>query len=80
MAQRLHCTPVVWWQALLVFAMTTGWRIEEILSFRREDLNLKTAEILTRAADNKGGRDDVDYLTEVALAHLCSRGLIISAH
>ncbi len=45
-------------QALLVFAMTTGWRIEEILSFRREDLSLKTGRILTRASDNKGGRGD----------------------
>ena len=55
---------------MLVFAMTTGWRIEEILSFRREDLSLKTGRILTRASDNKGGRDEVDYLTDVAIDHL----------
>jgi len=56
-----------WWQALLVFALTTGWRIEEILSLRRTDVNLKTKAILTRAADNKGGRNEFDHLTPEAL-------------
>jgi integrase len=62
MPKGLHCRPKEWWNALLAFAATTGWRIEEILSFRKEDLNLKTGAILTRAADNKGSRDDMDYL------------------
>ena len=61
----LHCSPTHWWQALLVFAITTGWRIEEILTFRRSDLDLKTGAILTRAANNKGKRDDLDYLPKV---------------
>ena len=59
-----------WWKAILVFGLTTGWRKEEILSFRREDLNLETGEILTRADDNKGGRDDIDFLPDVTVAHL----------
>ena len=66
----LQCEPEEWWQALLVFALTTGWRISEILAFRREDLDLKTGAIVTRAADNKGGRDDIDHLTPVALEHV----------
>ncbi len=64
------CSPEEWWQALFVFALTTGWRISEILAFRREDLDLKTGAIITRADDNKGGRDDVDHLTPVALEHV----------
>ncbi len=66
----LHCSPTRWWQALLVFAITTGWRIEEILTFRRTDLDLKTGAILTRAANNKGKRDDMDYLPAVALVRV----------
>lgn len=67
MPRGLHCDAKDWWQALLAFAMTTGWRIEEILSFRRDDLDVKTGSILTRAADNKGARDDVDYLPDAVL-------------
>ena len=67
---NLPCDPEEWWQALLVFALTTGWRISEILAFRREDLDLETGAIMTRAADNKGSRDDRDYLTPVALEHV----------
>jgi integrase len=67
MPHGLHCTPGEWWKALLVFGITTGWRVDEILSFRRDDLDIKSGRILTRAADNKGGRDDVDYLPPAAL-------------
>jgi integrase len=63
-------SPGDWWRALLVFALTTGWRIGEILSFRREDFDLETGRILTRASDNKGGRDDLDFLTPTALEHV----------
>jgi integrase len=66
----LHCTAGEWWQALLAFAITTGWRIDEILSFRRDDLDLETGAILTRAANNKGKRDDADYLPEATLGHV----------
>ncbi len=63
-------TAAEWWQALLVFALTTGWRISEILSLRREDLDLESGAVKTRAGDNKGGRDDCDYLQPASLQHV----------
>lgn len=65
-----QCSPGEWWRALLVFALTTGWRIEEILSFRRDDLDTATGRITTRAGDNKGKRDDSDHLPPAALEHV----------
>ncbi|RIK73641.1 MAG: hypothetical protein DCC68_24520 [Planctomycetota bacterium] len=65
-----QCSAEEWWQALLVFALTTGWRIEEILAFKRDDLDLTTGAIVTRAGDNKGKRDDTDHLPAAALEHI----------
>lgn len=59
-----------WWQAVLLFAITTGWRVEEILEFPRQELDLETGAIVTRAKSNKGGRDDIDYLPEATIKHL----------
>jgi integrase len=70
MPKDLSFSPSEWWQAILIFAITTGWRKEEILEFRREDLDLERGAILTRASDNKGGRDDMDFLPEATLQHI----------
>jgi integrase len=59
-----------WWRAVLMFAMTTGWRKDEILRFERNDLDLESGKVITRYQNNKGGRDDVDFLPEATLAHL----------
>jgi integrase len=59
-----------WWRALLVFAYMTGWRISELLALRRDDLDLEAGEAVTRAADNKGGRDERVKLHPVVLEHL----------
>ena len=68
--ERLAFEPAVWWRALLVFAICTGWRVSEILALRRDNLDSATGAIKTRAGDNKGHRDDLDYLPEIALQHL----------
>ena len=56
----LHCEPAEWWRGLLVFLLSTGWRIDETLMLRRDDLDLETGRVFTRAENNKGKRDDLD--------------------
>src|SRR5207249_2857700 len=52
--------PAAWWRALFVTVYMTGWRIGDVLNFRREDLDLKEARALIRhdAEGNKGKRDE----------------------
>lgn len=59
-----------WWRALLVFAYMTGWRIGEILALRWDDVSLDRGEAITRADDNKGGRDESVKLHPVVVDHL----------
>ena len=66
----LPCNPDLWWQALLVFGVTSGWRIGEILSLRVDDIDLKTGAVLTRSGDNKGNRDGTDFLPQTTIEHL----------
>lgn len=70
MPEGMPYTPADWWRALLVFAITTGWRKEEILDFARDDLDLERGMILTRAENNKGNRDDADCLPAETIALL----------
>jgi integrase len=59
-----------WWRALLVTAYMTGWRIGSLLALRWEDVDLDAGTALSRAEDNKGGRDQLVPLHLVAVAHL----------
>jgi integrase len=59
-----------WWRGLLVFAYMTGWRINEILLLRWDDVSLDKGTAITRAADNKGGRDEAIVLHPVVVEHL----------
>jgi integrase len=71
-----------WWRALIVTAYMTGLRIHEILSFRKEDLDLAKSQLITRWDDNKGKRDEIVPLHPVVLEHLrkiiCDRKLVFS--
>jgi integrase len=66
----LSSSPADWWRALLVFAITTGWRIDEILTFPSSCVDLDAGTIRINAADTKSMRDDVDYLKPSATEHL----------
>lgn len=59
-----------WWRALLVTAYMTGWRIGSILSLRWDDVDLDAGTALSRAADNKGKRDQLTPLHPVIVDHL----------
>ena len=50
--------------------MSTRHLKEEILEFRRADLDLERGAALTRAADSKGNRDAMDYLPAATLEHI----------
>jgi integrase len=65
-----NVAPADWWRALIVFAYMTGWRISELLALRRSELDLAAGTALTRAEDNKGGRDDRVKLHPVVIEHL----------
>lgn len=59
-----------WWQALLVTAYMTGWRIGSILSLRWEDVDLDKGKAVSRAQDNKGKRDQLTDLHPLVIDHL----------
>jgi integrase len=65
-----HVGAAEWWQALLVTAYMTGWRIGSLLALRRDDVDLDGAWVVSRAADNKGKRDQRIDLHPVAVEHL----------
>lgn len=62
--------PEVWWQAFLVFTYMTGWRVSEPLALLRQDLDLNVGLAITRAEDNKGGRDEAVALHPSVVEHL----------
>jgi len=59
-----------WWRALLVSAYMTGWRIGALLALCREDVNLDEGWAISRAADNKGKRDQRVPLHPLVVQHL----------
>jgi integrase len=59
-----------WWRGIIVMAYMTGWRIGDLLAFRRDDLDLDAGSAITRFEDNKGKRDDRVKLHAVVVEHL----------
>jgi integrase len=62
--------PADWWRGLLITAYMTGWRINELLALRRDDLDLEVGTAITRWQDNKGQRDERVKLHPVVVEHL----------
>jgi integrase len=59
-----------WWRGLLVTGYMTDWRISELLSLLREDLDLDAGTAITRWEDNKGKRDERVKLHPVVIEQL----------
>jgi site-specific recombinase XerD len=66
----LTCDPVDWWRGVFVFAYMTGWRISEVLSLRRADLDLRQRTAKVDAYDTKGKRDAVVDLHPLVIEHI----------
>jgi integrase len=65
-----HYEPSEWWQALLAFAFTIGWRIGQILALKRDDLDFSSGTASVRAEDTNGKRDASIELHPWVLDHL----------
>lgn len=63
-------TPGDWWRGLLMTAFMTGWRIGSLMALRWQDVDLEAGTALSRAADNKGKRDQLTPLHPTVIQHL----------
>jgi integrase len=68
--QRQAYAPEQWWRALFIAAFMTGWRIGSLMALRWDDVDLDAGTALSRAADNKGRRDQFVALHPVVVEHL----------
>jgi integrase len=62
--------PADWWRGFLAMAYLTGWRIGDLLALRRDDLDLDIGFAISRAANNKGKRNEKVKLHPVVVEHL----------
>lgn len=65
-----HYSAKEWWQALLVFAYMTGWRIGEITALRRDQVDFANGVATLEAEKTKGGRDIRIELHPAVIEHL----------
>ena len=65
-----HYATADWWRALFVMAYMTGWRIGQLMALRWADVDLDGRFALSRAADNKGKRDQRIPLHPIVVEHL----------
>lgn len=65
-----HAGAPAWWQAMLVFGQMTGWRRGETLTLKWGNVDLEKGHAVTRAAFNKGRRDEITPLHPVVVEHL----------
>lgn len=59
-----------WWRAFLLFTYMTGWRVSEPLKLIWDDVDLVDGFAITRAADNKAGKESRIPLHPLVVSHL----------
>jgi integrase len=62
-----NVTPAEYWRAVISFAFVTGWRINEVLNIRRDDVNFGTGQVIARWDDSKDKRDELIYVPDSLL-------------
>lgn len=62
-----NISPPDYWRAVLAFAFITGWRLNEILSIRRDDVNFETNQVIARWDDSKSKRDESIFVPDSML-------------
>lgn len=65
--QLRNVTACEYWRALIAFAFLTGWRINEILNIRRDDVDFETGQVVARWDDSKGKRDELIFVPAALL-------------
>jgi integrase len=65
--QLPNVTPCQYWQAFLSFMYVTGWRLNEVLNIRRDDVDFETGQVVSRWDDSKGKRDELIHVPAVLL-------------
>lgn len=62
--------PETWWQSFLTTMYMTGWRVSEVLSLRREDIDFESCCMITRHQDNKSKREERTLLHAAVIEHM----------
>lgn len=70
MPEKLGCNPADWWRALLYLGYTSGWRISEMLSLRRADVDMETGQVKLLASNTKNRKPYQGCLLPDAIGHL----------
>lgn len=65
-----NVSPADWWRGVLITARMTGWRVNEILSFPKADLDIENAKAVLRADNTKGRREESIDLHPIVIDHI----------
>jgi integrase len=62
-----NVTPCQYWHGFLAFLYVTGWRLNEVLNIRRDDVDFEASQAISRWDDAKGKRDELIHVPPALL-------------